>query len=63
MNDIKMRISSAGNVSCAGNLNIGNSTISLNKDTIVGGDLKVGYGLANIHNGSPYAVINNFMTS
>jgi hypothetical protein len=70
MSDVKMRVTSAGNLSCAGNLNIGNtiasfdsSATSLNKNTIVGGNLKVGYGLANIHNGSPYAVINNFMAS
>ncbi len=52
------------------NLNIGNtiasfksSAISLNKTATVGGDFKVGYGLANIHNSSQYAVINNFMAS
>ena len=36
----------------------------MNRNTIVGGgDLKVGYALANIHNGSPYAVTNNYMAS
>jgi hypothetical protein len=66
----RMTITKEGNASCTGNLNIGNtiasfnsSAISLNKNTIVGGDLKVGYGLANIHNGSLYAVIANFMAS
>jgi hypothetical protein len=66
----RMRIASNGNVSIAGNLNIGSSVasfnsgaISLNKNTIVAGDLKVGNGLANIHNGSPYAVIASFMSS
>jgi hypothetical protein len=42
------------------------SAISLSNNTIVGGDLKVGcevYGLANIHNGSPYAVNNYSMAS
>jgi hypothetical protein len=43
---------------------LNSSAISLNKYTIVGVDFKAGsYRLANIHNGSPYAVNKNYMAS
>ena len=59
MADERMRISSTGGVAI-GNNDPYNYKLFVNGVTYINDNLKVA-GIANIHNNSPYAVVNNFM--